>query len=195
MSELVDAFLKHKGFKKEKGGTNAPLMPNLLADSLYLCWDEFLKDKLSKSSKMYANRMMIHYPKFNKEFFAGFNKLQSSICIDAMDRFSEFTENELNLFRIATRNRFPNTDIEKKYMIAQIHVCKLLAAQADGIWSIIYRNRYGGRDYDVNLQGMYVSARELLDTYQKENLPCFLSAADSPSRPFYPHPLGTGCRS
>ena len=120
---------------------------------------------------MYANRMMMHYHRFNKEFFAGFNQLQSSICIDAMDKFSEFTENELNLFRIATRNRFPNTDIEKKYMIAHIHVCKLLAAQADGIWSIIYRNRYGGRDYDVNLQGMYVSARELLETYQKENLP------------------------
>lgn len=181
MSELVDKFLEYKGFERERGNCNAPIMPNILADSLYLCWDEFLKGKLKQECKKHANRMIQCYHRFNREFFAGFDGNQKDILVDAMDEFSEYVSNELKLFRIAVKNRLKSINREDREMLSHIAVCGFLASQANDIWGIIYRNSYilrqrsgfnivtcGEKDRDKNLYGMLIASRELLHAYSKK---------------------------
>lgn len=183
MSELVEKFISHKGFEKERGGTNAPLMPNILADSVYLCWDEYLKGKLKQECKRHSNRMISCYRKFNREFFQGFDKNQIDILVDVMDEFSDFVSNELKLFKMSVRNRLKHIDREHREMISHIALCKFLTSQANDIWGIIYRKSYvlqqrggqittcGEKDREPNLYGMYVASRELLSAYTKYNVP------------------------
>lgn len=168
MSELVKSFLDHKGFIKEKGSTNAPIMPNILADSLYLCWEENLKGRLKQEAKMQANRMMAAYRRFNREFFASFDKQQTEACVNAMDEFSEFVDNELKLFRLAIRNRVKKLNAEHKEVISHIAVCNFLSSQANEMWGIIYRKPNGEKDVDDNLKGMQIAARQLLNAYTRE---------------------------
>lgn len=170
MSELVDAFLKHKGFVKERGSSNAPLIPNILADSLYLCWEEFLHNKLKRECKMYANKMMVSYSLFNKDFFKGFEKEQTSICVDAMDRFYDYTKKELDAFRSAVKNVFNAEKDEVREMVSNIAVCYLLASHANDVWGIIYKTVDNKSDRDVNLYGMYHSSRELFNVYIREHV-------------------------
>ena len=168
MSELVDAFLKHKGFIKERGGTNAPLMPNILADTLYVYWDENLKGRLVKESKKYSNKMIESYYRFNKEFFAGFEHYQTDMCVEAMDWFYEHVEPTIKLFRISVKNAFKDVERETKDILAHIAVCKLLASQANDIWGIIYKTMWGEKDRDNNLYGMYYASRELFNVYTRD---------------------------
>ena len=179
MSELVDAFLRHKGFIKEKGSLNAPLMPNILADLLHLCWYDHLRGKLKEEAKSNFNKMYESYRKFNKEFFAGFDKLQTGICVDVMDEFSEFIDDSIQQFRIAVKNKINQLCVEigkdisdeKTEIICNMALCKFIASQANEIWGIIYKTFDGERDVDINLQGMYVYAREMLSSYSKRNTP------------------------
>lgn len=167
MSELVDVFLKHKGFVKERGSSNAPLIPNILADSLYLYWDEHLKNKLKRECKMYANKMMSSYSLFNKDFFKGFEKEQTSICVDAMDWFYDYTKKELDAFRSAVKNVFNTEKDEVQEMVSNIAICKLLASHANDVWGIIYKTVDGCNDRDLNLYGMYHASGELFNVYVK----------------------------
>ena len=178
MSELVDIFLKHKGFKKERGSCNAPLIPNILADSLYLCWEEYIKNKLNKESKMHANKMMASYSLFNKDFFKGFEKEQTAICVDAMDWFYDYTKEELDAFRSAFKNVFKAEKDEVQVMVSNIAVCKLLASHANEIWGIIYKTAYGKSHRDSNLYGMYHASRELFNVYVRDNIRCKPEIAD-----------------
>jgi hypothetical protein len=151
MSALVDKFLQHKGFIKEKGGSNAPLMPNIIADCIYIVHLDHLKGKVSQETKKHLNEMIKRYRMFNKEFFQAFNDEETDCNIEAMDKFQEFVKNELELFKVAVKNQFPDVECEKKDIIANLALCKFLASQACEIWGILYKTRYGERDKDLNL--------------------------------------------
>lgn len=171
MSELVDTFLKYKGFVKEKGGSNAPLMPNILADSIYLCWYEFLRGKLKQEAKLQANKMYYFYRKFNKEFFAGFDDVQADICVNTMNDFEDFTKNDICLFKSAVINRMKGVDIKKAEMVSHLALCKFLASQANEIWGIIYKKNNNECDVNMNLAQVFIASREMLNAYTKSNLP------------------------
>ena len=174
MSEvLVDQFLEYKGFHKQRGGSTAPLMPNIIADYIYLVWDEFIKGKVKNEVKQQSNRMYNFYRKFNREFFGGFDKKQGDSLIDIMDEFSEFIKNEVFLFKMAVRNRYKANckDRETLELFCNIALCRFLTSQANEIWGVVYRGRYGERTKDPNLAQMEVAAREMLYEFVKKYLP------------------------
>lgn len=178
MSALVDKFLQHKGFIKEKGGSNAPLMPNIIADAIYVVHLDYLKGKVKQETKLHLNEMIKRYRMFNKEFFMSFDGDEISENVDAMDKFLDFTKNEMELFRISVKNRFLDLSNETKDIIANLALCKFLASQACEIWGILYKTRYGERDKDLNLEAVYVASREAFNSYTNKVLPKHYSNVD-----------------
>ena len=171
MSDLVKSFLKYKGFVELRSGTNAPLIPNILADYLYICWYDNLQGKLKQEAKQQCNIMMNSYYRFNSEFFKGFNEDQTGRCVDAMNDFCEYVKNEVSLFRLAIRNRLKGLDREKLEIICSLALCKFISSLARDIWGTLYRKRYGGRGSEPNLDSMYIAARNMFRAYTRDNLP------------------------
>ena len=171
MTKLVESFLKHKGFIKEKGWTNAPLMPNIIADTIYVVHLDYLKGKVKQETKQYLNEMIKRYRMFNKDFFRAFNETEIDDNVNAMDNFQEFTKNEIEAFKTAVRNLFPGIPSDKKEIIVNLALCKFLAAQACEIWGTIYKTRDEHRDKDMNLEAVYIASREAFSSYTAKALP------------------------
>ena len=165
---LLDTFLHAHGWTSNGKTIAGPFIPYLLADLIYLTYEEHLKGKLTKKAKSHCNAMMKSYHSFIHDFFACFSNEQVNEAVDMMDEFGEHLYNDLEIFRLSTVQPLMEYPTEFRNLFSAICVCRLLAAHADYIWTALFADGLGRKEVNPHLASIEHNSAEMFRWFTKD---------------------------
>lgn len=175
---LLDDFLQAKGYKKGNDKTHiAPFLPYLIADALYLTYEEYIKGRLKQKEKYHANKMMESYHRLIHDFFSCFNTDRQNEAIDMMDSLSEHIRNDIEILRAQVSNIVMEMPAYHRKIFSAIAVCRVLSANIRYSWEAIYRRSESEPIPNKDIAGIYHHGKELFREYSK-NTPRQLEHTD-----------------
>lgn len=143
------------------------LLPFIMADSIYLIYDEFIKPQHFKLYlKWYCKKMMKAYNEFHKDFFKVFTQDDIDCLVDIMDDFAETIRMDIKLLRIAVSNHLQELPSEVRNNLASMTALVHLSQYTRIMYRELYRNR--GEAFDNKyLSGIVSNAESLFKAYTK----------------------------
>lgn len=145
--EITNTYLTHLNKLGKVIGTPLdqdsvfPLMPFILADMVYQIYKKRIapipgKFEMARMKKLW----LMHYNKFNKEFFASFSPDQVDAVVDYMDEFQETIANQVEIFRIEILDLCPPAlSLDDKMTLSYIMLADCLTWGAIGCWQECYK--------------------------------------------------------
>jgi hypothetical protein len=114
-------------------------MPLLLMDAMNLLYEEYIKPlPLKHREKQIRNRWHEEYRHFVAQEFMAFSDDQKCELCDMMNDFDEHIHNEVEMFRVASMNRFMRYDTEVRIILSAILACNAFAQSAQ----ILYKAQH-----------------------------------------------------
>lgn len=159
VSDIVNAYCKSKDLKVLHGrlGENdpAPLLPFLIMDCAQSEFHRGLRGlNLHHELKWMKNQWISNYHRFNQRLFIALNPDQMDFVIDMMDHYEAFIANDVMLMRVALMNLVKGLEFEEQGLIASLMLCNIFAQVAQITWSEIFRNSYGKKEKNPELDSM-----------------------------------------
>ena len=163
---FAKVYAEKKGYRLDKPD-NAVLLPFIMADSIYLIYDEYINPQHFKYNlKWYCKKMMKAYNEFHKDFFNVFNQEDIDCLIDLMDEFAETVKMDIKLLRISVSNHLQELPSEVRNNLASMTTLVHLSQSTRIMYRELYRNR--GEAFDNKyLSGIVSNAESLFKAYTK----------------------------
>lgn len=163
---FAKVYAEKKGYRLDKPD-NAVLLPFIMADSIYLIYDEYIKPQNFKYNlKWYCKKMMKAYNEFHKDFFNVFNQEDIDSLIDYMDEFAETVKMDIKLLKISVSNHLQELPSEVRNNLASMTALVHLSQSTRIMYKELYRNR--GEAFDnKHLAGIVSNAESLFKAYTK----------------------------
>lgn len=159
VGEIVNAYCESRGLKVIKGrlGENdpAPILPFLIMDCAYSEFNTGIKPlKLHHELKRMRKAWLTDYHLFNKRLFSALDQEQTNFTIDMMDEYEALISNDVMVMRVALMNLVKGLEFDDQGIIASLMLCNIFAQVAQIAWSEIFRNGYGQKEKNPELERM-----------------------------------------
>ena len=130
--EIIDKGISGLGLVRVQGKSSAPLIPFLLADYMYQCYNSALSKfkptgRLKQMTKVWRHK----YDLFNRPFFSQFTEDEYSEVTDLMDDFAEFIGNETMVLRSKIMLSMKDVDFKDKEVITGLCMASVFARFAN----------------------------------------------------------------
>lgn len=191
--ELVDAYIKFRGFHRLNGDGNdiSCLVPLILLDMHLQLYDTSIsKIPCRHETQRARTRWRECYNKFNRGSFLAFNREYKNQVIDLMDDLTDFTANNVMFLRVAVMDVFKDqASLEDQDRIADIVICNTFAQIAVSWWGSTFKrvSPFNSREYlpehNGFLEGMARRSKEFLNGFINDTVHYsgFVNLQDHPS--------------
>lgn len=163
---LIESFVKYKGWQGSHKDGNFAIMPWLIADALKEAHDKYLKGRLKQNAKKHANSMMMCYDHLNKDFFRAFTLEEGVFITDKMNEYEDFIEEDFDRFLKSVMTPLSNYPQDVRETVAALCLCKFLAIQIDYLYSLMYRDQWGRTLPDMWITGIKYHACEMFSAFK-----------------------------
>jgi hypothetical protein len=168
---LLDTYLDYHNLtlrsttSQEPKRDGMPFMPMLLMDAMNLLYEEYIAPlPLKHREKQLRTRWHDAYKHYISQEFLPFSDDQKCEICDLMNDFEEYIHNEVEIFRVASMNKFMKYDTDIRITLSAILACNALAQSAQ----ILYKaQRRKENDYIVAVESW---SYKLLNEYADKKL-------------------------
>lgn len=166
VGDIVKAYCDSRGLTLLKGrlGDNdpAPILPFIIMDCAYSEFNAGIKPlKLHHELKKMKTGWLKDYTFFNHRLFSALNKEQADFTIDMMDEYESFIANDVMFMRVALMNLVKGLEFEDQGIIASLMLCNIFAQVAQIAWSEVFRNNYGKKELNPELERLKTLSHKL----------------------------------
>ena len=166
VGEIVNAYCESRGLKVIKGrlGENdpAPILPFLIMDCAYSEFNTGIKPlKLHHELKRMRKAWLTDYHLFNKRLFSALDQEQTNFTIDMMDEYEALISNDVMVMRVALMNLVKGLEFDDQGIIASLMLCNIFAQVAQIAWSEVFRNNYGKKERNPELERLKTLSHKL----------------------------------
>lgn len=166
--EICDKFLASMGYTRVSGHTLEPVLPALMLDLNYQIFQQEVKPLNCKQNmKVFKNRWIDAYNRFNTRFFKAFTQDEADEVIDRMDEFENWIANDVMITKVQIMNLLDDLPFETAKTCASLMIANILAQSAGIVWSHCYKTKSGYDCKNMDIYAIERASASFMNLYHK----------------------------